>query len=63
MTAAAGWRAREQKYAEYMHQGRRLDVSVHVRERWRPPLLRTAAVDGGLQQVEAGAKASNFNHC
>ena len=61
--AAAGWRVRGTKQAENMHQGRQVDVLVHARERWRPPLLRTAAVDGGLQQVEVGAKASNFNHC
>ena len=35
-----------------------------MRERrlWRLPLSRTAAVDEGSQQVEAGAKAPNFNH-
>ena len=45
-----------------MHQGHRIDVLVHVREQLMPPLSRTAAADGGLQRVEAGAKASDFNH-
>ena len=39
-----------------------MDVLVHVRAQQRPPFATTAAVDGGLQQVEAGAKPSNLNH-
>ena len=40
-----------------MHQ----DILAHDRRVWRPPFSRTAAVDGGLQQVKAGAEPTNLS--
>ena len=44
-----------------MHQRHLIDVLVHVRGSWKPPLSQTAAVGGGMQEGAVGAKGWKLN--